>query len=206
MNCKQVLAVAVVWFTGASGIATAIDVTVNVNNKGSFTQHAAAVRPGGTFSIDVTVSTTVQIFDVYDMKLLAGGSGVLTITGGSVQAPWTDPGVLPVGDVNPQSASFEVLLPDPDLFGPGESTLVTLDLAVSGDASPGTLTLNVIDAKWTACRICPAFSNANSGPDFIVEVLEEASIPTVSQWGLLVMGLFVLAAGTIVVMRRRVSA
>ena len=206
MNCKQFLAVAVVWFNGASGIATAIDTTVSVNNKGSFSQHDITVRPGDTFSIDITVSTTEQLFDMYDMKVLAGGAGVFTITGGTVRTPWTDPGVLPVGEPNPQSASFAVLLPDPDVFGPGESTLVTLDLAVSGDASPGTLTLSVIDAKWTACRPCPAFSNAISGPDFIVEILDETQIPTVSEWGLAVTGLLVLVSGTIVARRRRVSA
>lgn len=203
---RQVLAVAVVWISGASGIANATDVTVSVNNKGSFSQHAITVRPGDTFSIDVTVSTTVQIFDMYDMKLLAGGAGVLTVTGGSVQAPWTDPGVLPVGELNLQSASFEVLLPDPDFFGPGESTLVTLNLAVNGDASPGTLTLNVIDGKWSPCRPCPAFGNANSGPDFIVEVFKEAQIPTVSTWGMTALVLLVMVAGTVVFKRVKLTS
>ena len=199
---KQVLAVTAVWLTGASGIAYA-DVTVSVNNQGSFTQHAIVVRPGDTFSVDVTVSTDVEIFDVFDMKLLAGEAGVLTVTGGSFLDPWTDSSALPVGELNPQSASFEAQLPLPEEFGPGESTLVTLDLAVNGDASPGVFSLNVIDGKVTACRICPAFSSADSGPDFMVEILAEPQIPTVSQWGMVVMALLVLAVGTILAPHRR---
>ena len=203
MKAKQVLAVTALWFTGAAGIANAFQPTVSVNNAGSFSEHAVTVRPGDTFSIDVTVDTIEEIFDMYDLKLVAGSLGVFTVTGGSAHVPWVDGGTVPIGELSPESASFAVELPDPDLFGPGETALLTLDIAVSSDVSPGMGTLNVIDGKWTACRICPAFGDASSGPDFTVEVLAGPPIPTVSHWGLIVMGLLVLAVGTIGVRRRR---
>lgn len=198
---RHFLAVPLVWLTGAPGLGHASEVTVSVSNEGNLSQHAIAVRAGETFSVDVSVSTTVEIFDLYDMKLLAGSAGVLTVTGGLVHAPWTNPGVLPIGALDPQSAGLELVLPYPDYFGPGESTLLTLDLKVSRDAAPGTLTLNVIDGQWTLCRTCPSFSAANSGPDFSVEVLEGAPVPTLSTWGLTVLAMLILVVGTVALKR-----
>ena len=206
MKCKQILAVTAVWFMVASGIANAFDVTLSVNNQGSFSEHAVTVQPGDTFSIDITVTTTVEIFDMNDMKLLADSAGVLTVTDGSVQAPWTERWgtPVPVGELNPQSAGFGVTLPYPDVFGPGETALVTLDLTVNGNASPGTWTLNVIDGTYTACRVCPAFGFADSGPDFLIEIVERTSIPTVSHWGLVALALLLLVGVKIKFGRRPV--
>ena len=202
MKSKRLLTIFVVLLCGALNRANAVDATVSVNNEGSFIEHAILVKPEDTFSIDINVSTTEEIFDVVDMKLSAGVDNVLSISGGFIHSPWTSFDAIPVGNLNPVSARFGIRLPDPDMFGPGETTLVTLDVHVASGALSGVYSLNIIDAKNSECRICPAFSNATTGPDFVVEVFAEHEIPALSEWGLVALSIILLTAGTLVLRSR----
>ena len=166
-------------------------VVVSANNAGSFDEHAVSVRPGDTFSIDINVSAAEEIFNVHGMTLMASGPPVLQVTGGRYRNPWTSYGSLPLGEVDPASSPFDVILPYPEYFGPGESTLATLDILVDANAPTDLLTLNVVDGTYDACWYCLAFWYAQSGPDFLVDVVPE---PT---------SILLLAGGALLLARRR---
>lgn len=201
MKSNRKLTFAVVCFSCLVYGTDAMAVTISVNNEGSFTQQTITVNPDDTFSIDINVNTQDEIFDVYDMKLSANVNNVLSLTGGFIHSSWTSFDTLPVGNLDPVSEPFKVNLPYPDMFGPGETTLMTLEIHVASGTSPGTYSLNLINAKYTECRICPAFSNVDSGSEFVVEVFVESGIPALGEWGLVAMTIILLTAGTLILRR-----
>jgi len=166
-------------------------VVVSVNNPGSFDDHFVSVFPGGSFSIDINVATSTEIIDVLGMTLMASAPDVLAISGGLYCDPWSNYEPLPVGNLDPGSDPFRAAVPAPEYFGPGASTLATFYIVLNADAPTDVFTLNVVDAKCTACWICPAFFFAGSGPDFVVEVVPEPS------------SVFLLAGGALLLVRRR---
>ena len=173
---KTVVAASLVFLVFTIPVDCLAAVVVSVNNPGSIDDHVISVFPGNTFSIDINVSTSDEIFEVHGMSLVASAPDVLAVTGGSCRGPWTNSSLLPLGNLDPASSSFDVTLPNPmQYFGPGESTFATLDLQVNADAPTDLFSLNVVDAQYTLCWFCPAFGTVEPGPDFLVEVVPEPS-------------------------------
>lgn len=176
------------------------DATVSINNSGSFTTHEIAVESGGSFTIDINVDTDTEIFHLFGMQLVASRSDVSLVTSGAFQSPWESVDAFPIGELNPSSPPFWVVLPDPQMFGPGQSSLITVDVAVPLTTASGVYTLNIEGGNWTVCRGCQGFASALIGPDFVVNVT--SVIPTVSEWGIVVLAIGLMATGTCVVRRR----
>ncbi len=194
------LVVFVSWFLAGTPISYAQDATVSINNSGSFATHEIAVESGGSFTIDINVDTDAEIFNMFGMQLVASRSDVLLVTSGAFQSPWERVDAFPIGELNPSSPQFTVALPNPQMFGPGQAALISVDVTVPLTAPSGVFTLNIEGASWTACRQCPAFSTALIGPDFVVNVT--SVIPTVSEWGVVVLAIGLLVSGTCLVRRR----
>ncbi len=187
MPSQKLRILAVLVLVGSAGGGRASGVTASVNNVDSFDDHASTVRPGDAFSVDLNVYTEHQIFHIYDAKLSASASDVLSITGGFVHFPWTAYGTLPPGELSPLSDPFGFILPFYEYFGPGESTLATLELLVDSNAVPGVYTLNIVGAEYTACWICPAFWYVDSGPDFVITVVPEPATAWLLALGVLLL-------------------
>ena len=189
---KIAVAATVVFLVFTIPVDCLAGVIVSVNNSGSFDDHVISASPGDTFSIDINVSTTDEIFEVHGMRLVASAPDVLAITGGSCRDQWISPGLLPLGNLDPDSTPFGLTLPIPmQYFGPGESTFATLDIQVDAGAPTDLFTLNVVGGEYFACWICPAFDTIQSGPDFLVEVVPEPS------------SMLLLAGGALLLARRR---
>lgn len=188
MTSRKIRILAVLVLVGSAGDGQAFDVTVSVNNVRSFDDHAITLNPGDAFSIDINVYTASEVFNIYGARLSASASDVLSVTDGFIHFPWTDyNGTLPLGELNPLSDPFGVVLPFPEYFGPGESTLATLGLLVDSNAIPDVYTLNIVGAEYIACRICPAFSSADSGPDFVITVVPEPPTAWLVAFGVLLL-------------------
>ncbi len=194
------LVVFVSWFLVGTSISYGQDATVSINNSGSFTTHEIAVESGGTFTIDINVDTDREIVDMHGMQLVASASGIFEATSGVYQSPWGSLLAFPIGYLNPSSPQFAVALPDPDIFGPGQTTLISVEVTVPLNAPSGVYTLNIEGANYLECHVCPAFSTALIGPDFVVNVTPP--IPTVSEWGFVVLAIGLMVAGTCLVRRR----
>ena len=191
MRYRLVLAVGISLFTTLLSGRSAAEVTVSINNEGSFTEHAVTVYPGGSFLVDINVDTNEEIFDVLDVRFVASASHVLALVGGFYQAPWMGIGPIRLGELNPGSRGFGVTLPFPDYFGPGTSTLATLEMSVNAAAPEDVYTFRVPWGEHTVCRECPATEPISTGPNFMVEVVPE---PT---------SLLLLLAGATLCLRRR---
>ncbi len=166
-------------------------VVLGLNNPGSFTEREIAVQPGETFLLDVTVETTVEIFDFYDVRFVASESHMFVLRGGVYQAPWRGIGPIRAGNLDPISPRFGVFFPEPDYFGPGVTAVATLSMSVSSDAPEDTYTIYVGGGERHVCRDCPAVVPVDRGPDFIVNVIPEPA------------SLLLLAAGAVILRRRR---
>lgn len=187
MARRQVLA-AIIILSAISVVAEhSTAVTVSVNNVDSLVDHAITVNSGVTFGVDVNVGDGSGAWMIYDLKLQAGAIGVFDWSGVTYRDPWLNLLPFEPHGLDPTSHAFEAVAHSWLM----EPTLATLELSVDFQAPPGVYTLNVIDGKVTACPICPAFVYAQSGPDFLVDVVPEPG------------SALLILAGSIAIMRAR---
>ena len=147
-------------------------VVVSLNNPGSTTLHEVQVAPGGTFTVDVNIETAANLLYAVDFLAQASASDVFQITNRTNQAPWTQ-GDGGIGALNPTSARAYWDLPYPDYFGPGASTLGTLEFAVAASAQQVTYTIIASSIRCHEGRAVPAEGSGTSGEGFIVRVVPE---------------------------------
>ena len=171
MAQRWILATVIVLFTVSVIAEHSTAVPVSVNNMGSLVDHAIMVNPGDTFVVDINVSDGSDGWVIYDLKLQASTRAVFEWTAVTYHNPWLP--LLPFQPhaLDPTSHPFEAVAQS-WLVGP---TLATPELLVDDQALPGVYTLNAIDGKVRECPICPAFMHAQSGSNFVVDVVPEPS-------------------------------
>lgn len=178
-------------WVGLLSSQSAADVAVSLNNSGSFTTHEIPVLPGESFLIDINLDTTVELFDVSDVRLVASESNVLTLLRGVYHDPWGGVGPIRAGELNPLSTRMNFFLPAPDYFGPGTTTLATITIAVNPNAAQAAFTISIAGGEHRVCRECPDTVPINHGPDFIVNIVPEPAT------------LLLLLSGTALLLKRR---
>lgn len=147
-------------------------VIVSLNNPGSTTLHEVWVQPGETFSIDVNLDTDISLFTV-GLRIGASASNVFDVLQATVRPPWNQAGNYIVGGVDPVSGSYAVILSPPNLFGPGVSTLATLQVAVDASAPETDYRLGIAVAEFVDRWTTPESQPATGGPGFLVHVVPE---------------------------------
>ena len=148
-------------------------VVVGLYNEGSYTLHEiAAVQPGESFLIDVTVDTDLQIFDIAQIRFVASEAHVFTLAGGFFHEPWID-GMIWRQDLNRRSSPFIIVVPDPDYFGPGIGTVATLEMTVNPAAPEGIYSIGIAGGEHRICRTCAVTQPISHGPPFVVNVVPE---------------------------------
>jgi hypothetical protein len=146
---------------------------LSLNNPGSTTLHEISVAPGQAFGVDVVLNTDRALFCVQG-HINASVSGVFDVTQNAPASPWlvADAGT---GGLDPQSTQAGWVLPYPDYYGPGLTTLGNLQVLVDSAAATGTYSLNVVDIAVSGERWAPAYMGGIAGPSFIVHVAPESS-------------------------------
>ena len=147
-------------------------VIVSLNNEGSAQLHEIEVAPGGTFGVEVNLSTTTQTIEVW-FDLGASESNCFDVIGVTDQAPWnSSPFPSMVGGLDPQARMWTGL-PLWEVFGPGTTTLGTIQLGVDLGCPQGTYPLDVLGGRYRETWVDTGFGFVTGGPTFTVRVVPE---------------------------------
>lgn len=175
------------WPCGALG-----DVIVSLNNPGSTTLHEITVEPGDAFAVNMSLNTD-SILNAVRLQIESNASDVFDVTEITPVAPWSISENNMVGGLDPETGSATVAFPDLNGFGPGVSTLATIQFSVDPLALQQTYTIDVREPWYF--RISPVPENdwqrATGGPSLLVHVLPEP------------VALILLLTGAILLARRR---
>jgi hypothetical protein len=152
-------------------------VIVSLNNPGSTTLHEVWVTPGGTFDVDLNLASD-QVVGWVSFSAEASESNVFDITQLTDNAPWSSQGteLSILGSLDPTAGPCATRYATiPYRFGPGSTTLCTIQVTVDSGSTLGTYGIDTADVWWTTSPAIPERDPGAPGPTFIAHVVPEPS-------------------------------
>jgi hypothetical protein len=176
-----IAAIGLSWTSASRLMGSAI---FSLNNPGSTTLHEIEVEPGDTFQVDQNLSFSDESCFWVSLVIHASQPGLFTSVARTLRVPWTL-GSDGIGPLDPDSSTMSSSLPFPDYFGPGQTTIAAVEIAVDPAAAPDMYSISVVQATYVPGRWTPTLGFGTPGPEFIVHVIPEPAGAVLALFGVM---------------------
>lgn len=132
------------------------------------------VRPGENFNAGVSLNTTTHIYAL-SLRLESDVSDILELRNRVNWEPWVLEGTT-TSPLNPRSVFVGWGLPEPGFFGPGSTTVGSVQLGVKATAPLGQYQVTITNGLGYPLRWTPSFIPATTNGSISVRVVPEPGL------------------------------